>query len=123
MVARQFSIYILVGITCTVIDVGLMQFMILFGMHYLTATTFGFVAGLIVNFLLHGKITFGVRYSHNSFIRYIIVAGSNYVLTLLVVEFFHSWLSMAILGKLLSLPIIAVNGFLLSKYWIYTPSR
>lgn len=119
MASRQFSIYIFVGIACAVIDIGLMQFLIFVGMHYLAATTLGFVVGLVVNFLLHSHITFSACYSHGAFVRYMTVVLANYVLTLLVVESFHAWLNMALLGKVLSLPLIAVNGFLLSKHWIY----
>jgi hypothetical protein len=48
---------------------------------------------------------------------------ANYAITLIAVEVFHVWLNMPLLGKVLSLPLIAVNGFLLSKYWIYRPTK
>lgn len=121
MVAQQFFTYIMIGIISAAIDIGLMQFLIFFGIHYLASTTFGFAVGLFVNFLLHVRITFGARYSHGAFTRYIVVVLANYVLTLLAVEVFHDWLNMPLLGKVLSLPLVAVNGFLLSKYWIYKP--
>ncbi len=123
MVTRQFSTYILVGIVCAVIDVGLMQLLIFLGMHYMAATTIGFVTGLLINFLLHTQITFNTRYSHHALLCYLVVVGANYLLTLLVVELFHHWLEMAILGKLISLPLIAINGFLLGKNWIYAAAK
>lgn len=119
MAAQKFFIYILVGVVTAAIDVGLMQFLFFIGIHYLISTTVGFAAGLFVNFLLHTRVTFGVPYSHTSLARYIAVVAANCILTLLAVEIFHSWTGTPLLGKVLSLPLVALNGFLLSKYWIY----
>lgn len=116
---RQFAVYLGVGITCAVIDIGLMQFLTWLGAHYMLATTAGFAAGLVVNFLLHAHVTFSVGYSHGALMRYMVVVLANYVLTLAAVSLFHAWLDMALLGKILSLPLVAVNGYLLGKHWIY----
>ncbi|MCL2657707.1 MAG: GtrA family protein [Betaproteobacteria bacterium] len=119
MVSRQFSIFVMMGIACAVIDIGVMQLLIWAGMYYLVATTVGFATGLIANFLLHTHITFSKSYSHGALMRFMAVVLLNYVLTLLTVSLFHMWLNMTLLGKLLSLPLVAVNGFLLSKHWVY----
>lgn len=119
MVARQFAIFIGVGITCAVIDIGLMQLLTMLGVHYMVAATVGFAAGLIVNFLLHTRVTFRAGYSHGMLVRFMTVVLINYLLTILTVSLFHAWLDMAVLGKVASLPLVAVNGFLLSKHWVY----
>lgn len=116
---RQFAVFIGVGITCAAIDIGLMQLLTWGGMHYMIATTLGFAAGLVVNFRMHTRITFRTSYSHSALMRFMVVILTNYLLTLLSVSLFHSWLDMALLGKVLSLPLVAINGFLLSKYWVY----
>lgn len=116
---RRFVIYIGVGIICALIDIGLMQLLALFGAHFMVATTAGFAAGLVVNFLLHTHVTFSASYSHGALMRYLIVVAVNYALTLASVAIFHAWLDMALLGKLLSLPLVAVNGYWLGKLWIY----
>lgn len=119
MLTRQFAVYIGVGVTCAAIDIGLMQLLSALSVHYMLATTAGFAAGLAVNFLLHTHITFSTEYSHGALMRYMVVVLANYALTLLSVEILHTWLDMAILGKILSLPLVAINGFLLGKHWIY----
>lgn len=116
---HQFIVYILVGISSAVIDVGLMKLLNMSGVHYLLAANVGFVAGLSANFLLHSRLTFKTSYSHSALTRYISVVLVNYLLTMLCVTIFHNWLGMPVLGKVISLPIISINGFLLSKYWIY----
>ncbi len=116
---RQFVIYIAIGITCALIDIGLMQLLILLNTHYMIATTAGFSLGLAINFFLHTHLTFKTKYAHSALVRYMIVVLANYCLTLLCVSIFHQWLDMAILGKVLSLPLIAIIGFILSKNWIY----
>ncbi len=119
MISRQFAVFIGVGITCAVIDIGLMQLLTLFGVHYMIAATAGFSAGLVLNFLLHTRFTFRAGYSHSMLVRFMTVVLANYLLTILTVSLFHALLDMAILGKVASLPLVAVNGFLLSKYWVY----
>lgn len=119
MKSRQFSIFVVVGVVCAMIDIGLMQFLLWSGIYYVVATSLGFAAGLIVNFLLHTRITFGANYSHGTLMRFMSVVLVNYLLTMFVVSMFHIWLNMAFLGKLFSLPLVAVNGFLLSKHWVY----
>lgn len=119
MISRQFAIFVGVGIACAVIDIGLMQLLTWAGMHYMLATTLGFAAGLAMNFMLHTRITFQATYSHRALVRFAAVVATNYLLTLLTVTLFHAWLDMPLLGKVVSLPLVAANGFLLSKYWVY----
>lgn len=123
MIARQFLVYISIGGICAVIDIGIMQLLIKLGVHYLVATTFGFIGGLAVNFFMHTHITFNAAYSSKSLFRYIVVVAVNYLITIVIVELLHVWTDMALLGKLVSLPLIAINGFILSKFWIYTTLR
>lgn len=119
MISRRFSIFIAVGITCAAIDIGLMQTLIWGGVNYLIATTLGFMVGLIANFLLHTHVTFNATYSHAALARFLVVVATNYLITLLTVYFFHISIDMALIGKILSLPLVAANGFLLSKHWVY----
>lgn len=116
---RQFVLFIGVGLACAVIDVGLMQVLIVFNVHYAVAATAGFAVGLAANFLLHTRLTFSARYSHGVLVRFMFVVLANYFITILFVSRFHAWLDMAVLGKVLSLPLVAINGFFLSKRWVY----
>lgn len=116
---RQFAVFIGVGVVCAVLDVGLMQVLILFSIHHVLAATAGFALGLAANFGLHTRVTFSARYSHSVLVRFMTVVLVNYLITIIFVTIFHAWLEMALFGKMLSLPLVAVNGFLLSKYWVY----
>ncbi|MDT1843052.1 GtrA family protein, partial [Acinetobacter baumannii] len=43
----------------------------------------------------------------------------NYLLMLACVALAAALLDNPLAGKLVSLPIVAINGYLLSKHWIY----
>lgn len=116
---RQFSVFVGVGIVCAVIDVGLMQMLVVAGAPVFSATTAGFLAGLGLNFLLHTRVTFRASYTHAALVKFMLIVVLNYLLTLLCVGLFSAWLSNALIGKLLSLPLVAANGFLLSRHWVY----
>ncbi len=116
---RQFLLYLAGGVASALIDVGLMQFLIHSGVDYVTATSVGFIAGLIFNYGYHATVTFTAPPSGRSMGRYLAVVAMNYLFTLACVALSVHLLGMAVVGKLLSLPLVAVNGFILGKHWIF----
>lgn len=119
MVSRQFFVFVSVGTACAILDIGVMQLLILAGIHHVLAATVGFLAGLAANFLMHANITFQAKYSHAVLARFLVVVLINYLITIALVSVSHDLIGNALLGKVVSLPVIALNGFLLSKYWIF----
>lgn len=119
IISRRFSVFIAVGISCALIDVGLMQLLIWFGVNYLYAATMGFFLGLMINFLLHTHVTFSATYSHTILVRFAGVVLLNYFVTLLIIYLFQAFLGLPLLGKSISLLFVAINGYLLSKNWVY----
>ena len=117
--ARRFVLYVSVGVLCAIIDIGLMHLLLRLGIHYLAAATAGFFTGFVVNFALHTRVTFRSSYSHGALARFSAVVVLNYILSVLIVFAFQKLWLMPLLGKLVSLPLVAVNGFLLSKHWVY----
>ena len=119
MLSPQLVVYIVGGLVCAAIDVGLMQLLIVNDVNPFLATTAGFLISLIVNFVFHAKVTFKNTASAATFTRYLCVVALNYLITLGIVALSISLLDVALYGKLVSLAIISVNGFLLGKYWIF----
>lgn len=116
---RQFGVFLAGGFLSAGIDVGLMQLLVMKGMHHTAAASAGFVAGLLVNYAFHSRVTFEQSASKNSFARYMCVVGLNYGLTIACVALAVALVDNPLAGKILSLPLVAVNGYLLSRYWIF----
>jgi putative flippase GtrA len=116
---RQFLVFVAGGVLSALIDIGLMQFLLLTGSAALGAASAGFAAGLLVNYAFHARITFRQLSTPATLARYLCVVAINYGITLLLVAAAAALGSMPLLGKILSLPVVAVNGFFLSKYWIF----
>jgi putative flippase GtrA len=116
---RQFAVFIAGGLACALVDVGLMQLLIAAGVHFANATTAGFGAGLLVNYGFHSRVTFEAATTPFNFVRYMCVVGINYLLTMACVALSVPLLGNPLYGKLVSLPLVALNGFVLSKYWIF----
>jgi len=116
---RQFGVFLIGGLLCAGVDIGLMQLLIENGAHHTAAASAGFVAGLLVNYAFHSRVTFEQAASKSSFARYLCVVGLNYVLTIACVALAVSLADNPLAGKILSLPLVAVNGYLLSRYWIF----
>jgi putative flippase GtrA len=117
--SRQFFIYVAGGVLCALVDIGVMQLLLRAGAHFTGATTAGFLAGLLVNYAFHSRVTFEAAASASSFARYLCVVGLNYLLTMGCVSMAVALAGMPLAGKILSLPLIAANGYLLSKFWIF----
>lgn len=116
---RQFALFVAGGLLCALVDIGLMQVLVGGGVHYASATTAGFLAGLLVNYGFHSRVTFGQDSSPASFARFLCVVGLNYLLTMACVALSVRLLGAPLAGKIVSLPLVALNGFVLSKYWIF----
>lgn len=116
---RQFAVYVSGGVLCALVDIGIMQLLIQQGVHFASATTAGFAAGLLVNYAFHSRVTFSTNASPASFMRYLCIVGANYLLTLACVAVFEQLAGNPLAGKLLSLPLVALNGYVLGKYWIF----
>lgn len=119
MISQQFAIYVAVGLLSAFVDIGIIEIILMNGVNSGLAVSTGFVAGLIVNYLCHSKVTFRVQSTTGSILRYSMVLFLNYAITMLLVMASEYWLESVLAGKIFSLPIVAVNGFLLGKYWVF----
>jgi putative flippase GtrA len=119
LLQRQVLLFLAGGILSALIDIGIMQLLIHLGMAPMLATSIGFASGLLINFAWHAKMTFSSSVSAANFTRYMCVVAINYGLTLALVSLALAVLHSALAGKIISLPIVALNSYFLSKRWIY----
>lgn len=116
---RQVLLFLAGGVLSALIDIGMMQLLIHLGVAAMLATSVGFGTGLLVNFAWHAKVTFSSTVSAANFSRYMCVVAINYGLTLALVSLTLAVMHSALAGKLISLPVVALNSYFLSKRWIY----
>lgn len=119
LLSPQFLVFVAGGGLSALVDIGLLQLLILNGTGAFVATSFGFLAGLCVNYAFHAKVTFKNVTNARTLSRFLCVVGLNYLITLGLVALMLALFQQALVGKLLSLPVVAVNGFFLSKHWIF----
>ena len=117
--SRQFAVFVTGGLICALTDVGLMQLLLQAGVQATAAASAGFAAGLLLNYAFHSRVTFSAAANPASFARYLCVVGINFLLTIACVAAVDAAFANPLAGKLLSLPLVAVNGYLLGKYWIF----
>lgn len=114
-----FLIYITGGVLSAIVDIGTLQLLLFNGLPTIPATTAAFAVGLLVNYAFHSRVTFDQRGSRSSFARYLCVVALNYTLTIAIVTAVEHMAGSALAGKLVSLPVVAVVGYLLGKLWIF----
>lgn len=117
---RQYIVFIIGGALSAVIDIGAMQLLLAWNVNTIIATTVGFFVGVVVNYYYHALYTFQATTNPRAFVRFLTVIGINYSLTIACVYVAVEWSDApAIVGKLVSLPLISVNGYFLSRYWVF----
>lgn len=117
---RQFFIFIIGGTVSAIIDIATMQLMIAVNISPLQAATAGFFLGLLFNFVYHASVSFESTISLPVLGRFLSVVGLNYLITIVLIYVSLELLQQGALpGKIFSLPVVAVNGYFLSKYWVF----
>jgi putative flippase GtrA len=115
---RQFHRFLAVGVLNTAVGYGLFVLFIFIGLHYVLASLFATVLGVLFNFHSIGKLVFG-RHDYRLIFRFFAVYGVTYLLSiafLAVFDFFG--VDMYLAGALLLAPM-AVISFLLNKYHVF----
>lgn len=117
----RFGRFVLVGLICAAVDTAVVWVLDRQSFPYGVAVTAGFFAGFLLNYVLHARFTFSVaRLGAGQLVRFIAVVAANYVITLAVVAALHGMAGVdVVIAKVLSLPIVAVNGYWLSKVWVF----
>lgn len=116
---RQVALFLTGGVLSALVDIGVMQLLVSLGYHYAGAATCGFGAGLAFNYLYHARVTFDSVTSGASLGRYACLVALNYLVTIGCVALAANSFDLALAGKLISLPLVAINSFLLGKFWIF----
>jgi len=116
---QQFIVFCFVGVTSVAVDLVILLELIQLAVPPLIAVTISFIAGMLVNIWLHANLTFKTNLNTHRVMRFITILCINYIVTLGAVLFFEKQGFTYLLGKLISLPIIAFHGFLWSRLWIF----
>ncbi|EGQ9966929.1 GtrA family protein [Vibrio cholerae] len=119
--SKTFIVFCLVGVVSAVVDLSVLYILNnIFVETLILSVTLAFLAGLAANYILHTNITFDSKASTQNATKFICVVAFNYLLTLVVINFGLDLGGLDVMvSKMISLPIVAVSGFVLSKYWVY----
>lgn len=119
---QQFIKFIIVGGLSALIDLSVIYYLASLGFSDFISVTFGFIFGLLGNYFMHALYTFETRKLYiASGMKFAIVVGINYVITLACISLLTNTLGINLIAaKIVSLPFIAINGYLLSKHWVFS---
>ncbi len=116
---RQFLVYVSVGGLSAVVDVLTLQALLWLALDHRLAVMAGLVLGTTVNYLCHERFTFEAKRSAGTLLRFVALLLVNYALTLLLVQTSVTLFDSVLLGKFVAMPLVAVNGFLCGRYWVF----
>jgi putative flippase GtrA len=116
---RQFIVFCFVGVISVAVDLVTLLELLQLEVPPLIAVTISFIAGMLVNIWLHANLTFKTTLNTDRVVRFLMILCINYLVTLSAVLFLEKQGFSYLLGKLISLPLIAIHGFLWSRLWIF----
>ncbi len=115
----KFVVYLIVGSLSAIIDLTTLIILISLDTTQLLAVSVAFIAGFVFNVKAHALFTFASLLTSKSALKFTAVVGVNYLLTLLIIESLTALSCSLMTAKVISLPIIAVSGFLLGRHWAF----
>ncbi|OOF42974.1 dTDP-glucose-4-keto-6-deoxy-D-glucose reductase [Rodentibacter rarus] len=121
MITHQIIIFFIVGSSSALVDIGCLYVFnkILFWNNEISISL-AFILGLIFNYFSHTYFTFQNKASVGNLIKYLILVLLNYVNTIVLMYLLIEFLDIDIIvAKVITLPIIAVTTFVISKIWVY----
>ncbi|WP_427913609.1 GtrA family protein [Ramlibacter sp. MMS24-I3-19] len=118
-VSRQFVVFLIGGVLSALVDVGCMTALLRGGMRPVLAASFAMPLGVVVNYSYHAKVTFGARITGMSITKYLVVLGINYLTTVGMVWISDQMFAGPLIGKVASLPVVAMTTFVLGRHWAF----
>jgi len=118
-ITSQIIKFTFVGLISAVVDLCTLYISIELGVYTYGAISVAFFLGLITNLWLHARITFETKLKTENSIKFLLIVGMNYGITLGMVFVSQQMWQIYLLGKLASIPMVAINGFLWGKYWVF----
>jgi len=112
-------VYVIVGSVSAIIDLLTLRILLGLNTPQWPAVTIAFIAGFVFNLKSHALFTFVSALTKKSALRFISVVGVNYLLTLTIIETLSNFSFTIITAKVISLPVIAISGYLLGRYWAF----
>lgn len=115
----KFVVYVIVGSLSAIIDLTALHILITLDITQWLAVSVAFITGFVFNVKAHALFTFASPLTSKSALKFTAVVAVNYLLTLLIVESLTALSCSLMTAKVVSLPIIAVSGFLLGRHWAF----
>lgn len=118
---KQFIIFLFVGGSSALVDIGsLYLFSKIILWNNELSISLAFILGLVFNYFSHTYFTFQNKASVGNLMKYLILVLLNYINTILLIYLLTELLDIDIIvAKVITLPIIAVTTFVISKIWVY----
>ena len=121
----QLFRYLFVGGIATVVDWGVLFGLTeLFGLHEMISAVFGFVAGLVTNYLLSKLLVFSANEAKTNgvleFLGYALIGVIGLGITELILFLFTNCLSLYyMLSKAIATVVVLIWNYLARKYLLY----
>ena len=128
---RRWIVFNLVGFTGVVVQLASMTWLLIWGLHYLIATTLAVEAAILNNFIWHERWTWEDRPAGGTngrvvrFLRFNLTVGvvsiaQNLLLMTFLVEYFALHY---LTGSLLAIAMCSLTNFLISDFLVFRAQR
>jgi putative flippase GtrA len=108
-----------VGLASTVVTLGIIYLLMVFGVPLLVANFLGYAVGVVLNFRLNANLTFGKKPDLPSFGKFLLACLVAYLANLVAVMLVVACLPERIyLSQLVGMVFYTGSNFLLNRFWV-----
>lgn len=120
---KQFIVYSIIGIIGTTGQYIVLIILVeIFGSNPVIATTFGFVVGAVINYILNYNFTFRSNKSHReAALKFLIVATVGASINSLIMYLGTEFLTLHyIIVQVIATILVLLWSFVINKYWTFS---
>lgn len=113
----MFSKYILVGLANTLLTAIIIFVLMSIGVSLYISNAIGYIAGIILSYILNSRFTFGVNVDISRFIKFIITCLICYLINLIAIRLALIIYHQEYFSQLVGMGFYTVTGFFINKLW------
>lgn len=111
--------YILVGLANTLLTALIILVLTYLGLGIYTANAAGYVAGIILSFILNSYFTFSTKMNLPRLVKFLVTCGFCYLINLIAIKTcLHILPDAKYTAQIFGMALYTISGFILNKIWV-----
>lgn len=118
MLSFQFIKYILVGVSNTLVTIGVILFLTYQGFNLYIANAIGYIIGILNSYIFNSVFTFMAKVTVVRIIKFIVVCLISYLFNFIFIYIVKDLVDNIYMVQIMGMIVYTLIGFILNKAWV-----